>query len=162
MRVSEAEYAEILTRPGVREQHARKDIEVGKSSVQASKKRSQPQQREHQEQVALFRMAEQAVSKYPELDLLNGSLNGVRLTIGQATKAKKAGMKKGYPDIFLPVQRKGYAGLYIELKVKGGYVRPEQKAWLKRLKEEGYYCTVCYTALEAWDEIVQYLEGGTA
>ncbi len=158
MRVTDEEYAEILKRPGVRGPESKERAGSQISGAQRPKKRSQPQQCEHQEQVALFRMAEQASVKYPELDLLNGSLNGVRLTIGQATKAKKAGMKRGYPDIFLPVQRKGYAGLYIEMKVKGGYLRSEQKAWLKRLKDEGYYCTVCYSALEAWDEIMAYLD----
>lgn len=58
--------------------------------------------------------------KYPELWLLNGSLNGVRLSIGQAVKAKRCGEKRGFPDIFLPVARKGFHGLAIELKKKKG------------------------------------------
>ncbi len=158
MRITEDEYTQILKRPGVRGAESGERAGSDTRGAQAARQRSKPQQREHQEQVKLFEMAEQGSSIYPELELLNGSLNGVRLTIGQATKAKKAGMKRGYPDIFLPVQRKGYAGMYVELKVKGGYLRPEQKAWLKRLKDEGYYCTICYSALEAWDEIVAYLD----
>lgn len=122
------------------------------------KERGTPSQREHKEQAALFSMAARAAVKYPELELLNGSLNGVRLTIGQAVKAKKSGMKKGYPDIFLPVPRREWHGLYIEMKAQGGRAQPEQKEWMRRLTEQGYYCTVCWSAVEAWDEIVAYLE----
>lgn len=84
---------------------------------------------EHQEQAALFEWAELQAKAIPELWLLNGSLNGVRLTIGQAVKAKKAGMKKGFPDINLPVKRGEYGALYIELKTlkPKGTVKPEQK-----------------------------------
>lgn len=152
MRVSEEEYKQLLKRSGVKGEYP------GPAS-KGVRQRAKPNDKEHREQVALFRMAEQGKVKYPELDLLNGSLNGVWLTKAQAGKAKGAGMRAGYPDIFLPVCRRGYAGLFIEMKVKGGRVRPEQKAWLRRLKGEGYYCTVCYSALEAWDEIVAYLEG---
>jgi len=159
MRITEDEYAEILNRSGVRGAESGEKAKSDTRGAQAARRRSKPQQREHQEQVKLFEMAEQGSSIYPELELLNGSLNGVRLTIGQATKAKKAGMKQGYPDINLPVQRKGYAGMFIELKVGYNKVSPEQKAWLKRLKDEGYYCEVCYSAVEAWDIIVEYLNG---
>ena len=122
-----------------------------------SKPQRQQGQPEHEEQASLFRMAERASCAYPELELLNGSLNGVRLTIGQAVKAKRSGMKKGYPDIQLPVARRGYHGMYIEMKHGRNRPEREQKAWLKRLKDEGHYVTVAYSALEAWDELMWYL-----
>lgn len=122
-----------------------------------TKPKKQPGQPEFHEQAALFRMAARAACVYPELDLLNGSLNGVRLTIGQARKAKAAGMQKGYPDVQLPVARHGYHSMYIEMKHGKNRPEPEQKAWLRRLKEEGHYVTVAYSALEAWDEIMWYL-----
>jgi hypothetical protein len=154
--------AEILRLSGVREVRPAK---VSGSDSQGAQgpvcgRKAKPNQREHDEQTKLFGMAEQARAAYPELALLNGSLNGVRLTIGQAKKAKAAGMRRGYPDLFLPVARGNYHGLYIELKAKGGRVQPEQKEWLQALREQGYYCSVCYGAMEAWDEIVNYLEGG--
>lgn len=46
---------------------------------------------EHQEQCIIFEWAKIMSSQYPELKLLNASLNGVRLSIGQATKAKRSG-----------------------------------------------------------------------
>ena len=71
---------------------------------------------EEQEQAALFEWARWAQGNYPELRLLNASLSGVCLLPGQARKAKVSGMVRGFPDIFLPVKRAGYGGLFIELK----------------------------------------------
>jgi hypothetical protein len=113
---------------------------------------------EHDQQAHIFEYAELLSGQYPELRLLNGSLNGVKLTIGQAVKAKKAGMKRGYPDIFLPVPRGQYHGLFIELKRKhSGQVSKEQKAWLEKLSGQGYYATVCKGADKAKVVIIRYL-----
>ncbi len=113
---------------------------------------------EAQEQERIFTWATMHEMSYPELELLNGSLNGVRLTIGQSVKAKKAGMKRGYPDINLPVARNGFHGLYIELKrTKGGILSPEQNTWISRLNEQGYKAVVCKGADESINEIMEYL-----
>ena len=124
---------------------------------------------ESEEQAALFRWADMKVQigEYRELALLNGSLNGVKLTIGQAVKAKKQGMKKGFPDIFLPVPRGKYHGLFIELKIKpyrndkDKWVYPkvseEQKWWIEGLIYHGYQALICYGFDAAQDEILSYL-----
>ena len=68
-------------------------------------------------QKQIFEWANMSIRKYPELKLLNASLNGVKLTSKVAgARAKQSGMKKGFPDLFLPVARKGHHGLFIELK----------------------------------------------
>lgn len=123
---------------------------------------------EADEQAALFRWAEQHGQFYPELALLNGSLNGVRLTIGQAVKAKKQGMKRGFPDIQLPVTRGGYHGLFIELKIKPyrnhknkviyPKISDEQKWWIKELTRQGYRAVVCKGFDAAMIEILNYLQ----
>ena len=113
---------------------------------------------EYAEQVDIFQRAQLYAKQYPELKFLNGSLNGVRLTIGQAVKAKKAGMRKGYPDIQMPVKRDKYSGLYIELKrIKGGRIEPEQRDWREFLISQGYKHCFCKGADEAWKVIVEYL-----
>ena len=122
-----------------------------------SKKASCNFSSEYDNQKALFEWAKLNENKYPELKLLNASLNGVRMRIGQAMKAKRAGMKKGYPDIFLPVARGDYHGLFIELKVKGNYPTKEQKWWLNELKKQGYKACVCYGFEEARQTILNYL-----
>ena len=126
---------------------------------------------EADDQAALFRWADMKaqIGEYPELNLLNGSLNGVRLTIGNAVKAKKQGLKKGFPDIFLPVPRGGYHGLFIELKIKpyrnhkGKMVYPkvskEQEWWITGLEYHGYRAVVCNGFDAAVDEIKDYLKG---
>ena len=73
---------------------------------------------EWREQEKVFKWASMYDHEYPELKLLNGSLNGVRLTPGQASKAKRTGLVKGFPDINLPVPRGVFHGLFIELKRK--------------------------------------------
>lgn len=113
---------------------------------------------EHEEQCALFRWAKGFERLYPELRLLNGSLNGVRLTIGQARKAKAAGMKAGYPDLFLPVPRQRKHGLYIELKrLKGGRLADKQQDWINALRDHGYKAIVCQGFDAARLEILKYL-----
>jgi len=73
---------------------------------------------EQQNQEALFAWAKNpaTLAKYPALDLLSSSLNGVRLTIMQAVFAKRGGMLKGEWDVRLPVARGQYIGLVIEMK----------------------------------------------
>ena len=119
---------------------------------------SPPIPSEYSEQVAIFKRAHLYTREHPELRFLNGSLNGVRLTIGQAVKCKKAGMRDGYPDINLPVVRGGYPGLYIELKrIKYGKIDPAQKDWAEFLISQGYMHRFCKGCEEAWDVIINYL-----
>lgn len=118
-----------------------------------------PVRSEYAEQVSIFRLAQLHSRKWPELRFLNGSLNGVRLTIGQAVKSKNTGMKKGYPDIFLPIKRGNYSGLFVELKrVSGCRIEPEQRLWAAMLTSQGYRHIFAYGCDEAWAAIVKYLE----
>ena len=48
------------------------------------------------------------------------SLNGVKLSGTQAKIAKGQGMLSGVPDLFLPVPKNGYHGLFIEMKSEKG------------------------------------------
>ena len=116
-------------------------------------------QSEHQVQVQLFEWAQLQAGKYPELELLNGSLNGVRLRIGQAVKAKRGGMKRGYPDIFLPIRRGQYSGLFIELKIDRNKPSLEQRDWISALRGQGYKAEVCWGFDEAKDMILNYVAG---
>jgi hypothetical protein len=113
---------------------------------------------EFEEQCLLFEWAQLSQGKYPELELLNASSNGVRLPIGAAMKLKRQGLKKGFPDINLPIPSKGFHGLYIELKrVKGSLTYPEQTWWIEKLTERGYRAVFCKGFEEARKEIEDYL-----
>jgi len=116
---------------------------------------------EHEHQVAVFAWADIMKKRRPELKLLEGSMNGVKLlTPGQIAKIKTAGcLKSGRPDIHLPVPRGGYASLFIELKrIKGGKESDNQKEYGRLLKENGNYYAVCHGSDEAISMIIKYLD----
>ena len=126
---------------------------------QTKRRRSPLDVREYSEQCVIFQWASLSLARYPALEWLNGSLNGVRLTIGQAVKMKKAGMKKGYPDINLPVPIGGYHGLYIELKIPGGTTSDDQRHWLAGLQKMGHFTCICMGANAAIGILEKYLNG---
>lgn len=112
---------------------------------------------EHQEQCLVFQWARYHTSIYPCLAFMYGTLNGVKLTIGQATKAKKGGNKAGVPDIVLPYPTGKYHGLYIELKVGKNKPSKEQKEYIKYLRSVGYCAEVAYGSKEAIIFIEDYV-----
>ena len=61
------------------------------------------------------------------------------------------------PDIFIPVVRDKYAGLFIEMKVKPNRVSKEQAECLQQLNANGYLACVCWSGDEAIDVLKQYL-----
>ena len=74
-----------------------------------------------------------------------------------AVKLAKEGVRRGIPDLMLPVATDGYHGLFIELKKEKGRLTPQQKDWIERLSEQGYLAVVCYGWIEASDTIKDYL-----
>lgn len=112
---------------------------------------------ESQEQKALFQWAALAEQKYPELRLMHHVPNGGLRDARTAVNLKREGVKRGVPDISLPVPRGKYHGLYIEMKVGKNKLTKEQQQWFKSLEEEGYATHVCYSWLEAREVIEKYL-----
>ena len=113
---------------------------------------------ESQEQQSLFQWAKLAQGQYPELSLLHAIGNGNgRTSVIQGARMKREGVLSGVSDIFLPVSRNGYHGLYIELKVKGGRTSPSQKWWILKTTEQGYLAKVALGWVEASEVIKGYL-----
>ena len=79
------------------------------------------------------------------------------------SKLKKQGFKKGVSDIVISFPLHGYHGAYIELKKdKKAPVTDEQKRWLERMQDVGYY-TVLAVGLDAAIKCVQdYVAGKPA
>lgn len=71
---------------------------------------------------------------------------------------KAAGVKPGVCDIFIPDPRGGYAGFYIELKVKGGTVKKEQIEYMTDMVARGYRVAICWNLDVVMDEINQYMK----
>jgi hypothetical protein len=120
-----------------------------------------PNASEREEQAALFRYAAIQARRDDRWAFLNSSQNGLQAaSIQQAARAKAGGMKKGYPDVFLPVASGGWHGLFIEMKRKNGVpsdVSPEQHEWLWRLLEQNYQAVVCFGWEQAVKQIHDYL-----
>jgi VRR-NUC domain len=69
--------------------------------------------------------------------------NGRKATIVEAMELKRLGVRPGVPDLVIPIARKGFHGMYVEMKRKQrGIVSAEQKFWLQALTEQGYYAVV--------------------
>lgn len=115
---------------------------------------------EASEQMALFEWAEWEAAKYPQLRFMLAIPNGGSRHILEAMNLKKQGVKRGVPDIFLPVSKGGYHGMFIEMKrIKGGKASNDQIDYIMFLRSEGYKAVICNGWLDAKDEIEEYLEG---
>ena len=120
------------------------------------KKAKIPVASEHSEQVAVFEWAELASGRHPELALMFAVPNGGARNIVVARKMKAEGVKPGVPDIMLPVARKRFHGLAIEMKRRaGGRVSDDQLFWLDALTEQSWLAVVC----KGWEEAVAVIEG---
>ena len=114
--------------------------------------------REFDEQCTVFDWARR-FCRLEGAELLFATLNGIRLPMSLAVKAKRAGNAPGVPDIILDAARGGYHGLRIEMKrVKGGTLSQAQKDWHQNLIAEGYKVITAKGAQEAIDAIKAYLE----
>lgn len=78
--------------------------------------------------------------QYPHV-LYCASAGGVRTSMKQAIKMKATGYVKGVPDLQIFEAVGNYHGLLIEIKDIKGVVSKEQKEWIKKLNERGYYAT---------------------
>ena len=100
-------------------------------------------------------------ARYPHLEMLHCSLNGVKLSGTQAKIAKGQGMLSGVPDLFLPVPKNGFHGLFIEMKSEKGRLTDNQHWFLTNADSLGYKTAVCYSAKEAISAIQAYYDEET-
>lgn len=115
---------------------------------------------EMQHQQLVFKWAQQPSirSKYPELKLMFHIPNERNCTPVQGRQLKLAGVRSGVPDLELPVSRKGYTGLHIEMKTETGRLSDVQKWWIAELEKQGRKCCVCYGYKQAISAIEDYLK----
>ena len=115
---------------------------------------------EDDHQAALLGWADAMVEVHPELECLTHVPNGGKRTKAQAARFKAMGVRRGFPDLILPVPRGRFGGLFIELKQPGGSLDADQDAWIKRLGRHGNCAVVCWSAEQARREILNYLALG--
>ena len=109
---------------------------------------------EHEIQVACvnyFRL------RYPK-GLIYAIPNGGQRNVIVASKLKAEGVLSGVPDLHIPMAKKGYNGLYIELKNgKAGKVSDNQQTIMDKLQSEGYRCEVCRSFDEFRNVVDDYM-----
>ena len=120
-----------------------------------TKRNAQPEAIEQAKVIAWARANE---NNYPYLWMLHSSLNGVKMTKAQAGRAIAQGMLSGVPDLFLPVPKNGYHGLFIEMKYGSNKVTENQEKFLQNAANVGYAVSVCYSANEAIKRIKDYYQ----
>lgn len=113
---------------------------------------------EAQEQAAVIDWWRFACRKYgvPEFALFHIANEGTR-SAARGRLQKRQGVRAGVADLFLSVPRGGRGGLWIEMKRKGGRVRPEQREFLSNMQALGYEGAVCHGADEARVKIAEYM-----
>ena len=104
-------------------------------------------------QTALMAQAALHRKQYPQLKWLHAIPNA------NSHRMVGEGVRSGIPDVCLPWPNQKYHGLYIELKIKTGRVSQEQKACLDYLNSVGYRAVICWSWIEAWKAIEDYLNG---
>lgn len=96
--------------------------------------------------------------QYPDVDFLSDTIASVKLTERQAGRNKLV-QKHGFkcPDVLILEPRKGYCGLFIELKIetpfkKDGTIKASSKDHLKlqqeclqKLSSKGYFCVFSWS-----------------
>lgn len=108
----------------------------------------------HQENVIEWSQNPRIRAKYPGIELLFHVTNGGSRNKIEAAHLKRQGVKPGVPDLFLPVARGRYHGLFIEMKTDTGRASDAKNDWIERLNAEGYFAEVCH----GWESAVRVLE----
>lgn len=129
-------------------------------------------QTEHREQVALVNWCSAMAGRYPQLGLIFAIPNGGDRHRVVAAKLRGEGVKRGVPDLLLPVPGIGGGkrwthGLFIEMKapdkrkqdggLKAGALSPDQSWWVHQLTMQGYTVEVCCGFEEGRKAICDYM-----
>lgn len=110
------------------------------------------QKSEHELQVAFVSHAAPLVG-----DDLFAIPNGDMRKITVAMRLQAEGVRKGVPDLFLPIPKGGFHGLFIELKKAGGCPSPEQWERMERMHLAGYMVRVVNSLGVAMEILTGYL-----
>lgn len=112
---------------------------------------------EQAEQEVLFEWLEIMARSFPELKTAIHIPNEGKRSISNAMALKRAGLRRGAPDVFIPVPNEHYHGLFIEMKYGKNKPTKEQKEYLNAVSNLGYKTAVCYSADKAIKIVTDYL-----
>ena len=121
------------------------------------KRRAKPRELERPHQVALIKWVRMVEDLYPVLRLLYAVPNGGDRNLRVARKLKAEGVLAGVADLCLPAARRGYHGLYLEMKSETGAATEEQKEFLRSVSAEGYCAVIAQGVEEARETLEWYI-----
>ncbi len=110
---------------------------------------------EHEHQVALIKWFDLYYKEFR--GRLFAIPNGGQRNVIVATKLKAEGVRRGVPDLMLPLPMGDYSGLFIELKNEKGRPTEEQDDWIDYLNAIGYFAILCRGFDEAKIAILNYM-----
>lgn len=125
--------------------------------MQASRVRA-----EDNEQRELLILCQMHEGRWPELAMIFHVPNGGKRGKVEGAILRGLGVRPGVPDLVLPAARRGWFGLYIEMKrpdATGASLTPVQREWRSKLLLQGYLSVVCDGAPAAWSVISWYMQG---
>lgn len=124
-------------------------------------KEADPLEAQHQERI--FSLIEFWKGRFPSMSALFAIPNGGFRHKATAAALQRQGVRAGVPDMFLPVPRATFHGLWIELKrFREGDIAETQAGWLTYLESVGYRALVCWGWRAAWEELCEYLDADEA
>ena len=115
--------------------------------------------REEQEMILFFDYCRVKARHHPAFALAYHIPNERKASVARRMTLKRAGVRKGIPDICVPVACSGYHALYIEMKIKPNRPSPEQIELLEHLNAAGNYARLCWSADEAIEILNKYVTG---
>lgn len=123
-----------------------------------SQKRRREPEHEAQCEVVAWAAARVLAGQW-ELEWLFAVPNGGHRHPATAARLKAEGVKRGVPDLWLPIPHGGKVGCVIEMKIKPNIPTTEQLAWLDELAAVGWRTAVAYSAAEAIAVLGDYVAG---
>lgn len=143
-RISTLEYQKIIS---------------GKGAAKTGTQRKKINREEEDLQRAIIKWSNENAILYPCLMRLFHPANGGGRSPAEGGILKACGVRKGVPDLMLPLPSAVTYGLAVELKSSVGELTEEQQGWLLDLHSSGYVVGVARTIDEFWILFDAYLTG---
>jgi len=130
--------------------------EVPKAARPSRARKSEIEGDEQAELIEKFR------ADYPDVGelLIHIPNGGARKNAFEGWRLKRQGVRAGVSDLFLPVARGGFFGLWIEFKAappNDAPVSDKQEEWLNLMHAQGYCVHLCMGVAAAMKVLVAYL-----
>lgn len=130
--------------------------DVPKKARPTRARRSEAEGEEQAELIKLFRAQFPAVGPL----LIHIPNGGSRKNAFEGWRLKEQGVRAGVSDLFLPVARGGFFGLWIEFKAappNDAAVSDSQQDWVALMQAQGYAAHICLGVAAALRALADYM-----